>query len=76
MRAVEVWLDGGPADGRMLLVESEPVDGLPATVVLPQTGVFVSADDEPAPRIDHVYAYVGGIDGRPVYRYSSRREAP
>jgi hypothetical protein len=73
--AIEVWLDGGPADGRVLLVETD-FDGLPGTVVLPQTGVFVNADDEPTPRIDHVYVYAGEIDGRHVYRYGLRRENP
>jgi len=74
MGAIEVWLNGGPADGRVLLVETDAIDGLPATVVLPQTGVFVNADDEPSPRIDHVYVYTGEIDGRHAYRYGLRRE--
>jgi len=65
-----------PADGRVLPVETDAVDGLPATVVLPQIGVFVNADDEPAPRIDHVYVYTGEIDGRHVYRYGLRLEKP
>ena len=76
MGAIDVWLDGGPADGRVLPVETDAIDGLPATVVLPQTGVFVNADDEPAPRVDHVYVYAGEIDGRHVYRYGLRREKP
>jgi hypothetical protein len=33
--AVEVWLAGGPADGRPQLVETTVTGGLPTTVVLP-----------------------------------------
>lgn len=43
----------------------------PATVVLPQTGQFIGADNDPAPRIDHFYRRTDDIDGQPVYRYES-----
>jgi len=69
--AVEVWLAGGPADGRHQLVETDVTGGLPTTVVLPQTGLFIGAGDQPAPRIDHVYRRTDDIDGQPVYRYES-----
>jgi hypothetical protein len=55
VHVVEMWLAGGPADGRCQLVETDQTGGLPTTVVLPQTGAFIGADDDPAPRIDHVY---------------------
>jgi hypothetical protein len=45
--------------------------GLPATVVLPQPGLFIGARDEPAPRIDHVYRRTDDIDGQPAYRHES-----
>jgi hypothetical protein len=69
--AVEVWLAGGPADGRLQLLETDLTGGLPTTVVLPQTGLFIGADDEPAPRIDHVDRRTDDIDGQPVYRDES-----
>jgi hypothetical protein len=55
VNAVEVWLAGGPADGRLQLVETDMTGDLPTTVVLPQTSLFIPTGDEPAPRIDHVY---------------------
>lgn len=73
VHVVEVWLAGGPADGRRQLVETDQTGGLPATVVLPQTGVFISAHDDPAPRIDHVCRRADDIDGQPVYRYEPSR---
>jgi hypothetical protein len=71
VRAVEVWLAGGPADSRLQLVETDATGGLPTTVVLPQTGLSIGADDDPAPRIDHVYRRAEDIDGQPVNRYAS-----
>jgi hypothetical protein len=67
--AVEVWLAGGPADGRLQLVETDVTGGLPTTVILPQTGLHIGADDDPAPLIGHVYRRTDDIDGQPVYRY-------
>lgn len=69
--AVEVWPAGGPADGRLQLVVTDVTGGPPSTVVLPQTGVVIGADDDPAPLIDHVYRRADDIDGQPVYRYES-----
>lgn len=37
---VEVWLAGGPADGRLQLVETDVTSGLPTMLVLPQTCTF------------------------------------
>jgi hypothetical protein len=48
VRTVEVWLAGGSADGWLQLVETDETAGLLTTVVLPQTGVFLGADDDPA----------------------------
>jgi hypothetical protein len=77
VRAVDVWLSGGPAAGPRQLVETDVTGGLPTTVVLPQTGLFIGADDDPAPRIDHVYRHAEDIDGQPIYRYeSSQPPAP
>lgn len=48
----------------------------PPTVVLPQTGFFVGADDVSARRTDHVYRRAENIDGRTVYRFESARPTP
>jgi hypothetical protein len=67
--AFEVWLLGGPADGRFQLVEADTSGGLPPTLVLPQAGFYTGINDDPAPRIDHVYRRADDIDGKPAYRY-------
>jgi hypothetical protein len=56
------------------LIETDETGGLPTTVVLPQTGVFIGADDDPAPRIDHVYRRADDLDP-PIYCYESSRPA-
>jgi hypothetical protein len=42
---------------------------LPELVILPQTGVFVGAADEPSPTVEHRDRRHVDIDGQPVYRY-------
>ncbi|MFK3983060.1 hypothetical protein ACI2K4_22120 [Micromonospora sp. NPDC050397] len=71
MGAIEVWLLDGPADGRFQLVETDGHGGLPATLVLPQTGFYIGTNADPAPRVDHVYRRTDDIDGKPVYRHES-----
>jgi hypothetical protein len=72
--AVEVWLAGGPADGRLQLVETDET-AYPARWFCRQPVCFIGADDDPAPRIDHVYRRAADIDGQPVYRYDLSRPA-
>ncbi|GAA4734333.1 hypothetical protein [Phytohabitans rumicis] len=75
VRAVEVWLLGGPVDGRIQLVELDTTGSLPVTVVLPQTGSYLGTVDGPAHRVDHVYRRTDDIDGLPVYQYESGRQS-
>ncbi|MEJ3742831.1 hypothetical protein WEI85_06050 [Actinomycetes bacterium KLBMP 9797] len=69
MSATEVWLQGGPADGRIQLVELDARGCLPATLVLPQTNFYIGTSDEPVPTVDHVYRRTDDLDGQPIYQY-------
>jgi hypothetical protein len=70
MPAIEVWLDGGPADGRLMPVELT-VDGrLPEFVHLRQSGMFVGSEDQPMADVEHQYRREADIDEVPVYRYT------
>jgi hypothetical protein len=76
MGAAEVWLLGGPADGRLQLVESDEGGALPQVLVLPQAGFYLGCDDDAAPGVDHLYQRVDDVDGRPVYQYQGARPSP
>ena len=69
MMVIEVWLLGGPADGRIMPVEVAPRQDPPQVIDLPQTGVFVGSSDTPAPMVTHRYR-LADPDCEPVtYRY-------
>ena len=69
MVAREVWLIGGPADGRMMLVEVDQPTGPPRLLRRDEAGVFIGADDQPSDRLVHVYRQDGEVDDVPAYRY-------
>ena len=70
MTAIEVWLHGGPADGRLQLVELL-ADELPEIVQLRQSGAFVGSADQPQPSVEYTYrrARDQDTDDHPVYRH-------
>jgi hypothetical protein len=73
MGAREVWLVGGPVDGRFQLVESDTAGRLPVVVALAQDGFYLGCDAQAMPRVDQVYRRVDDIDGVPVYQHEVAR---
>lgn len=69
MTAVEAWLLGGPADGRIAAVELTADAQIPRLIRLPQTGLYVGASDQPAPVVEHIYVRSDDIDEQVVYQY-------
>jgi sugar lactone lactonase YvrE len=65
----EAWLVGGPADGRLMMIEREAGGGLPDGLTLDQAGVFVGSADLPVRRVVHRYARDQSIDGLATCRY-------
>ncbi|MFI6267220.1 hypothetical protein [Micromonospora sp. NPDC051006] len=65
MPAIEAWLLGGPADGRITPIEFDASGQLPAMLVLPQTGVYIGADDQPSPAVQHRYV-LASTDELPI----------
>lgn len=76
MVAVEAWFEGGPMAGRRLPVEVAADGGLPAVVILPQTGVYVGTGDVPAPAVEHRYVLVANSSLEVIYRYDGSVELP
>lgn len=69
MVAVEAWLMGGPADGRIMAVKRRADGELPEVVRLPQTGVYVGVSDVPAAVVEHSYVRVEDIECQVSYQY-------
>lgn len=74
--AVEVWFEGGPIAGRYMPVEVTADGRLPVAVVLPQRGVYVGSNDEPAPAAEHRYVLVEDSSAEMKYRYDGTVELP
>lgn len=70
MPAVEAWLIGGPADGRVMAVETTSDGHVPDLVRLLQTGMFVGTSDHPEACQEHVYERSDGLDGEVTYTYA------
>ena len=70
MTVIEVWLLGGPADGRLMPIEASDPQHPPARIDLPQTGVFVGSSDQPAPMVTHRYQLEDATEEPTIYRYS------
>lgn len=73
MALVEVWLLGGPADGRLMPVDLPAGDRLPEFLDLPQTGFYFGSSDVPAPPATHRYALADANSQPVVYRYTGSR---
>lgn len=69
MTAIEAWLLGGPADGRIMTVELTADGEVPHLLRLPQSGVYVGASDVAAPAVEHLYVRSSDIDGQVAYQY-------
>jgi hypothetical protein len=65
----EVWLAGGPADGRLLTIEAAADGTFPAGIALDQAGVFLGARDQPAQLVRHRYIPADDTDDKPIYQY-------
>lgn len=66
---IEAWLLGGPADGRFMPVETSDPQRPPATIDLPQTGVYVGSSDLPAPAARHRYLLEDATEEPVTYGY-------
>ncbi|MCO1593805.1 hypothetical protein M8C17_01345 [Micromonospora sp. RHAY321] len=69
MPAVEAWLLGGPADGRLTPIEVDENGFLPQVIILPQTGAYIGARDHPSPPVQHRYVRCADEDDPPIFRY-------
>ncbi|WP_435204943.1 hypothetical protein [Micromonospora sp. bgisy143] len=69
MPAVDVWLLGGPADGRITPVEVNEDGSLPQAIILPQTGAYLGTRDQPSPPAHHRYLRCDGDDDPPTFQY-------
>ncbi|MET8838047.1 hypothetical protein ABZV78_29625 [Micromonospora sp. NPDC004540] len=69
MAVVEAWFLGGPADGRVMLVEQTADGDLPKLVRLSQVGLHFGASEAVAPRVEHIYVLGGSVDDTQVYQY-------
>ena len=69
MTVIEVWLLGGPADGRLMPVETSDQQRPPAVIDLPQTGVYVGSSDQPTPAVTHRYLLEDTSEEPVTYRY-------
>ncbi|MGQ5262905.1 hypothetical protein ACTWLT_19415 [Micromonospora sp. ZYX-F-536] len=69
MPAVETWLLGGPADGRITPIEVDEDGRLPQAIHLLQAGAYLGARDHPSPPVQHRYLRCGGEDDPPTFRY-------
>lgn len=74
MPGVEAGFANGPADGKIMAVETLS-DGSPSEVVtLIATGAYIGVADEPAPDIEYVYVRTDDILDQPTYCYLPREE--
>ncbi|KOX06659.1 hypothetical protein ADK66_22290 [Micromonospora sp. NRRL B-16802] len=69
MPAVEVWLLGGPADGRITHIEVDDDGTLPQAIVLPQSGAYLGARDHPSQPVQHRYLRCAGEVDPPTFQY-------
>jgi hypothetical protein len=70
----EAWLLGGPADGRVMAIETTFDGQLPDEVRLPQSAVYVGSSDVPAPAVEHLYVRAEDIAGWVTYQYHQTSE--
>ncbi|MET8354813.1 MULTISPECIES: hypothetical protein [unclassified Micromonospora] len=71
MPAVEAWLLGGPADGRITPIEVDEDGSLPQAILLLQAGAYLGAREHPSPPVQHRYLRCDG-EGQgdpPTFRY-------
>ncbi|MFG1833605.1 hypothetical protein [Micromonospora chersina] len=75
MGAFEVWFADGPVDGRIMTVETDVYGALPEIVCLPEVGVYIGANDDPAPKVEHRYRLTRDGDSNVTYQYWHSTEA-
>jgi hypothetical protein len=66
---IEVWLLGGPADGRIMSIETNDSNRRPSILDLPQTGVYLGSNDQPTSMAAHRYQLEDTISEPSTYRY-------
>ncbi|MBQ0905603.1 hypothetical protein [Micromonospora sp. U21] len=69
MPAVDAWLIGGPADGRITPIEVDEHGCLPQAVLLLQAGAYLGARDHPSQPVQRRYLRCDGEDDPPTFRY-------
>ncbi|MFJ6167258.1 hypothetical protein ACIQH6_19210 [Micromonospora orduensis] len=69
MPAVEAWLLGGPADGRITHIEVDDDGSLPTAIVLPQSGAYLGAREHPSQPVQHRYLGCASEVDPPTFRY-------
>ncbi|MGC4797161.1 hypothetical protein ACLQ3H_24030 [Micromonospora saelicesensis] len=69
MPAVEAWLLGGPADGRITPIEVDESGFLPQVIILPQSGAYLGAREHPCPLVQYRYVRCDGEADPPTFQY-------
>ncbi|MEV1320089.1 hypothetical protein AB0J14_28890 [Micromonospora arborensis] len=69
MPAVDVWLLGGPTDGRLTPIEVDEGGSLPQLIILLQAGAYLGARDQPSPPVQYRYRRCDSGDDPPTFRY-------